>query len=54
MANTYTQIHIQVVFAVKIRASVITPQWKEKLHQYITGSLMPFVDFSFQHLALTG
>lgn len=39
MANTYTQIHIQVVVAVKFRASVITPQWKERLHQYITGIL---------------
>lgn len=37
MANTYTQIHIQVVVAVKFRAAVITPQWKERLHQYITG-----------------
>jgi putative transposase len=37
MANTYTQIHIQLVFAVKYRASLISPEWKEELHQYITG-----------------
>lgn len=37
MANTYTQIHIQAIVAVKFRAAVIMPQWKERLHQYITG-----------------
>src|SRR5271170_7572551 len=37
MANTYTQIHIQCVAAVKFRQSVIQPDWKERLHQYITG-----------------
>ncbi len=37
MANTYTQIHIQFVFAVKYRQSLIHQEWKERLHQYITG-----------------
>lgn len=37
MANTYTQIHIQFVFAVKYRAALIHNSWKERLHQYITG-----------------
>jgi putative transposase len=37
MANSYTQIHIQFVFAVKYRASLIDKEWKERLHQYITG-----------------
>lgn len=37
MANTYTQIHIHCVFAVKFRSSIIVPTWKERLHQYITG-----------------
>lgn len=37
MANTYTQIHIQCVVAVKFRQSLIDPVWKERLHQYITG-----------------
>lgn len=37
MANTYTQLHIQFVFAVKYRAGLIQPQWKESLHKYITG-----------------
>lgn len=37
MANTYTQLHIQLVFAVKYRAALIQKSWKERLHQYITG-----------------
>lgn len=37
MPNTYTQIHIQFVFAVKYRRALIAPEWKERLHQYITG-----------------
>ena len=37
MANSYTQIHIHFVFAVKYRAALIDKVWKEKLHQYITG-----------------
>lgn len=37
MANTYTQIHIQVIFAVKNRVSLVLPDWKEQLHKYITG-----------------
>ena len=37
MANTYTQIHIQCVMAVKYRQSLIHKEWKERLHKYITG-----------------
>jgi len=37
MSNTYTQIHIQCVTAVKYRASLIESSWKEQLHKYITG-----------------
>jgi REP element-mobilizing transposase RayT len=37
MANTYTQIHIHFVFAVKFRNGIIQPQWKDNLYQYITG-----------------
>lgn len=39
MPNTYTQIHMQFVFAVKHRTALIDAQWKERLHQYITGIL---------------
>ncbi|HTE00578.1 MAG TPA: IS200/IS605 family transposase [Mucilaginibacter sp.] len=37
MPNTYTQIHIQFVFAVKYRSALIDVEWKGRLHQYITG-----------------
>jgi len=37
MANTYTQLHVQLVFAVKYRAALIQRDWKEELHKYITG-----------------
>jgi putative transposase len=37
MANTYTQLQIQFVFAVKYRAALINTAWKENLHSYITG-----------------
>lgn len=35
--NTYTQLHIQFVFAVKFRQALIDPVWKEELHKYITS-----------------
>ncbi|WP_445956781.1 IS200/IS605 family transposase [Yeosuana sp.] len=37
MANTYTQIHIQTVFAVQNRQSLINKEWKDELYKYITG-----------------
>jgi len=37
MNNTYTQLHIQFIFAVQYRAALIHPSWKERLLQYITG-----------------
>lgn len=35
--GTYTQIHIQFVFAVKFRAGHIHKDWKNELYKYITG-----------------
>ena len=37
MANTFSQIYLQFVFAVKHRQSLITKEHKEELHRYITG-----------------
>ena len=37
MSGTYSQIYIQVIFAVKGRNSLINPAWEEKLYKYITG-----------------
>jgi REP element-mobilizing transposase RayT len=39
MANTYTQIHIQFVFAVKYRDGLIHVSFKDELYQYIAGIL---------------
>jgi putative transposase len=37
MANNYTQIHLQLIFAVKYRAAVIDNSWKNELYKYISG-----------------
>ncbi|HSQ23731.1 MAG TPA: IS200/IS605 family transposase, partial [Pyrinomonadaceae bacterium] len=37
MANTFSQIYIQTVFAVENRQSLIQPEFKEDLYKYITG-----------------
>src|SRR5262245_66668721 len=37
MANTFTQIYIQVVFAVQGRQCLIRPEHREEIHKYITG-----------------
>jgi len=37
MANTYTKIYLQLVFAVQDRASLIQSGWKDELYKYITG-----------------
>jgi len=37
MANTYTQIYIQIVFAVEGRQNLIDPKHNDELQKYITG-----------------
>jgi REP element-mobilizing transposase RayT len=37
MANTYSQIYIQVVFAVEARQCLIRPQFREEFQKYVTG-----------------
>ncbi len=37
MADTYTKLYIQFVFAVQNRVSLIQPEWESDLHKYITG-----------------
>jgi REP element-mobilizing transposase RayT len=39
MPNTYTQLHVQFVFAVKYRLALINNTYRERLHQYITGTI---------------
>ena len=37
MPNTFSQLYVQVVFAVKGRENLISRLWKEELHKYISG-----------------
>jgi REP element-mobilizing transposase RayT len=37
MANTYTQLYLQIVFAVKGRRSLIPKEYKWQIHNYIHG-----------------
>jgi len=37
MSDTFTQLYIQLVFAVKGRYSFIQSTWEENLHKYITA-----------------
>ncbi len=51
MANTYTQIHIQVVFAVKNRNALIHDNWKVELYKYMTAIIQ---NESHKVLAING
>lgn len=51
MPNTYTQIHIQVVFTVQNRDCVIRNSWKDELYKYITGVIQ---NHSHKVLAING
>jgi putative transposase len=37
MSDTFSQIYIQIVFAVKYRKAMIHQSWEDDLHKYITG-----------------
>jgi putative transposase len=37
MSGTFSQIYIQIVFAVKGRENLISNNWKDELHKYIAG-----------------
>jgi REP element-mobilizing transposase RayT len=37
MANTFTQIYIQIVFSVRNRLKLIDPLWEDELYRYISG-----------------
>ncbi len=42
MANTYTQIHIQAVFAVQNRRCLIDRSWQNELFKYMTGIIQNY------------
>jgi REP element-mobilizing transposase RayT len=37
MADVFSQLYIQTVFAVKHRQALIRPEWEENLYKYISG-----------------
>jgi len=37
MANTYSKIYVQIIFAVKHRQSYISEKWEKELYKYING-----------------
>lgn len=51
MANTYTQIHIQTVFAVQNRNCVIREPWKNELYKYRIGIIQ---NYDHKILAING
>ncbi len=42
MPNTYTQIHVQLVFAVRFRQALITKEYKSDLFKYMTGIIQHY------------
>lgn len=42
MPNTYTQIHIHLVFAVRFRQALITKEYKTDLYKYMTGIIQHY------------
>jgi putative transposase len=40
--GTYSQIHLQFVFAVKYRNASIHPSWKDELYKYITAIIQNY------------
>ena len=39
MGSTFYSLHYHVVFATKERRPLIRPEWRERLHQYMGGTL---------------
>jgi hypothetical protein len=39
MAGTFSQVYIQVVFAVRGRENLIAKTWQDELHKYISALL---------------
>lgn len=39
MPSTYTNLNVHIVFAVKGRAPLVTPEWKDELHAYVGGTV---------------
>jgi putative transposase len=51
MPNTYTQIHLQVVFTVQNRECLMQQEWREDLYRYMTGIIQ---NYGHKVLAING
>jgi REP element-mobilizing transposase RayT len=51
MANTYSQIHIQCVVAVRHRESLIKKPWNADLYRYLIGAIQ---NYGHKVLAING
>ncbi len=46
MASTFLSLHYHIVFSTKERRPLITPVWRERLHEYLGGTLNGLGGFS--------
>ena len=51
MANTYTKLYVQFVFAVQNRESLIDPSWEDELYKYIAGIV---TNQQHKHIVING
>lgn len=51
MADTFSKIHIHIVFSVKERTCLISSFWKDQLYAYITGIIQ---NYGHKVLAING
>ena len=51
MSNTYTQIHIHAIFAVRNREALIAPEWRDNLYKYMNTII---TDAGHKTLAIGG
>ena len=47
MANTYTQLNVHVVFAVKGRENVLNEKFTIRLFEYLSGTLVKLQQYPF-------
>jgi REP element-mobilizing transposase RayT len=40
MSSTYLSLHYHLVFATKNREPIIAPDWRERLHEYLGGTVV--------------
>src|SRR3954454_12063963 len=45
MASTYLSLHYHLVFSTKNRETLIAPEWRTRLHDYLGGTIRGFAGF---------